>query len=1127
MMSKFKYLPPFIFFCVSLILIFIWFKDGVVFGGAEVGILTYNPSRWFEIQRFLWWEAVAPGWPILHFINATPLYLILSIIKILISSPVLLQALLFFVLLFMMGYGTYLFVLSILGNDKKIYALFAGLFYMFNPYTMVDIWHRFVYTGFFLAAFLPFLALFWKKWISEGNLLSLCLFLLANFLTVYMYGSLSTIITVWLLLTLLTIPNIVFPWKGILNFANVGKRFLLGLIFWILMNVWWLYPILVTDITLLSESHSAEVNLTTLVNISRKTILPYTLQLTNPYYLFQTAELGEAYRFFPITLVPWIATLLIGVGVFAALRNLNTAQYAISYIIGILFSKGVAIPFSAPLLFAFTNFYFLGVLRNPYEKLGILLTFFGSILFCLGLDKIHTLGVKKIGKGSINFILLIILLTFFGYSLPMFTGKVFGNKQYPLLVEVPDYYKQADEWLGQFKEEEGNILHLPFSGRDVVTYDWDSGYHGVEINELLFTSHPSISRKVGIKNVDKLLESLTLFFTPPYSSDSDQILVLLQNLSVGFVVLHKDTNWLDIDTYGINIKQNNPHEVEAVLDGLQFLEKVATFGKLGIYKISEENFKSKVFLSNNVQLVYPGNASALLLLKYTKNKGDTVSPSDNSLNLPDIGFRQMLIFPKNSSSYKKLSENTLENILQVNLLDPKGSNSILTKLKKITNYFDQSGELESIDRTESLIKATESLIKINQLKSLNEYEDSMESVFKNDFKNSSLVKLFRAVLNDVFGLHLFILEQNESAAKTKERLKEALIANNFLPKYQFSTAGELTKKLFHFNIPDSSAYELLIDDFGSFEIYPNFISNIDLNKNANQIKFGAINLDRGEYEISFDELLSTNLVEPTGKWKKGVEVLENENTLVLTSLGEESYIESSISGIEGGDKLHISFEGFLENGNNFYVLISSNTEYQENGNQKLSLFHKCIVHICYPLEQSSNTLGWQNFDITTQNLNPSTRKANIKIILPLGSKLHIRNIQVQKVLDNTLFLRKEFPNSGTSNLSGRITNINRQSPVLYNGKISLDKEALLFFNQTFHPKWSLRLRNNNVSFFVDKHYVGNYFANVWHIERPGEYDFEIEFKPQKNVNIGYIISSMTGASIFIALIFTQLRKKYV
>lgn len=1116
-----RFLPPLIFLIISLTLIIIWFRQGLLYGGAEVGLLTYNPARWFEIQRFLWWEAVAPGWPIPHFLNATPFYFLLSLLKLLGFSPLALQGFVFFVLLFLMGFGVYLFTLSVLGKEKKNYALLAGLFYMFNPYTMVDVWHRFVYTGFFLAAFLPFLGLFWKNWIYKGSILSLTLFLLTNFLASYMFGNLSSMITVWVFLTILTLSRIFFPWQGILDFLQIGKRFLLGFTLWILINTWWLLPIFATGTGLLSESNSAEVNLTTLVNISRKTILPYSLQLTNPFYLFFTAELGEAYKNFPITAIPWIGTIIILIGIIFALRNISTSQYAISYLIGVFLAKGVATPFSAPLLFAFTNFYFLGVLRNPYEKLGILLPFFGSILFVIGLEKIISSSNK-----TVRVIILIIILIFFGYSLPMLTGKIFGNKQYPLEVKVPDYYKQADEWLGQFKEEEGNILHLPFSGRDVVTYEWNKGYHGVEINELLFTSHPSISRKVGLKNADKLLESLTYQFSPPYPSDKDQILKVLQNLSVRFIVLHKDTNWLDISTYGINIKQNNPYELETVLRDLPFLEKVASFDKLDIYKINEQNFKSKIFISNDVQLIFPGAVSIVSILSHSQNKGEVITPINGSIT--EIGFRQILVFPQKQTSYRRLQRDVLKNIAR--------GNSILNKLDIMRNYFDQSGELESKRKTEQIIEASKILL-LNNNSSLNRYGDLINTVFENDFKSLSLVKLFGSDLNAVFQTHLFILNQSvfrqgkekELAMKVIEDFKTKLIANDFLPEYQFNSDQDegLNKQLFKFHIPSNSIYELMLNNAETSELYPDLVSNIDLQINGEGANFGEISLDRVEYEMSFNELLSSNLVEPINEWIKGGNVSEIENKVVLTSLGEESFIESPVSGIGGGDKLRVSFEGFLENGNIFYVLISSDTEYQENGNQRLSFFHQCIVHICYPLQQSSNTSGWQNFDLTTQNLNPSTRKASLKILLPLGGKLHIRNIQVQKVLDNTLFLRKEFPDLEIANLEGKIENINRHSPVLYNGKISLKKPSFIFFNQTFHPGWSLRLKNNGIDFFVNEHYIGNYFANAWYIGRAGEYDFEIEFKPQKNVNIGYIVSSLTGTGIFVAFLFMKLRKKYV
>lgn len=1120
--SKGKYIPLLLFFLISLSITLIWFKQGLMYGGAEVGLLTYNPQRSLEIQKYLWWEAVAPGWPIPHFLSGIPLYFILSVLRSLSFSPAALQALLFCILLFMMGYGIYLFALTILGKDKRIYAIIAGLFYMFNPFTMVDVWHRFLYTQFFLAAFLPFLALFWKNWISKGIFLHLFLFLLTNFLAVYMYGNIASLITVWLLLTILTIPRIVLPWEGILNFVQVGKRFLLGFVIWTLVNTWWLIPILATDTGLLSEGHSAEVNLTTLVNISRKTILPYSLQFTNPFYLFFTAELGEAYRNFPITMIPWIGTIIIFIGVFVALRQGITSQYGVSYLISILIAKGVAIPFSAPLLFGFTHLYVLGVLRNPYEKLGILLPFFGSILFVLGLEKLKVWGARILGLATIKSILLAILLIFFAYSLPMFTGEIFGNKQYPLLVEVPEYYREADEWLALYKGEEGNILHLPFSGRDVVTYDWNVGYHGVEINELLFTQHPSISRKVGLKNTDRFLEGLTLFFTPPYSSDKNQILRLLQNLSIRFIILHKDTNPLDISTYGINIRQNNPYEIEKVLDELPFVKKVASFGKLDIYKLQDASFKDKIFISDNVQLVFPSEA-ILKNLNHTRDNGEVVTPINESI--PSAKFSQILIFPQNSASYRQSSASALINMIHNNL-NLKGEDSSFNRLEFIRDYFDSTGELESRRKVEQVILATQNLFNIYQQKLKNtdadilsllmKYENSIDAAFKNDFKTLRIVKLFRSILSDIFQMHLFIL--NEQIYNQKEQqlvsqalktLKLKLIDNDFLPQYQFINEEDkaMNKQVFKFNVLPPMEYELIMDN----------AVETDLRINGEQKNFDRIYFPKGNFEISVNELLTSSLAPPFEQWQR-----------------QESIYSSPFFEVMGGGKLKIAFEGLLEGVNIIKLVLLTDTEYQTKENESLSLEQECSFHTCFQVQFNAEVAGWQSFNVETEDLNASTQKVSLKIILPAGDsilginpKLSIRDIRVQKILDNNIFLRKRYEYVDDSSFGGKVIESKRQSPVSYTGKLNLERPSFIFFGQTFHPGWSLKLKNNNGNFYIEKHYMGNYFANAWYIERLGEYDFEIKFEPQKNVNLGYVISLLTGSAIFIALIFTKFRKKYV
>jgi len=137
-----------IFFLLSILITLSWFKGGLYYGGAEVGLSPYyNPARYLDIQQFIWWADVAPGALVPQFISAVPLYFILSLLQNL-FSPLILQALLFLSLLFLMGYGMYLFARFYIEKRKPIFPLIAGLFYMFNSYILVEVWHRFLYTGF-------------------------------------------------------------------------------------------------------------------------------------------------------------------------------------------------------------------------------------------------------------------------------------------------------------------------------------------------------------------------------------------------------------------------------------------------------------------------------------------------------------------------------------------------------------------------------------------------------------------------------------------------------------------------------------------------------------------------------------------------------------------------------------------------------------------------------------------------------------------------------------------------------------------------------------------------------------------------------------------------------------------
>src|SRR3989344_2420266 len=96
--------PVVFFLLISAILVLSWFRFGHYYGGGDVGLPTYNPSRVLEVTKYIWWDSAAPGYPLPHGLTSTPLLFALSLLQQIGFSPLALQASLFYILLFLMGY---------------------------------------------------------------------------------------------------------------------------------------------------------------------------------------------------------------------------------------------------------------------------------------------------------------------------------------------------------------------------------------------------------------------------------------------------------------------------------------------------------------------------------------------------------------------------------------------------------------------------------------------------------------------------------------------------------------------------------------------------------------------------------------------------------------------------------------------------------------------------------------------------------------------------------------------------------------------------------------------------------------------------------------------------------------
>lgn len=613
-----KNIPFLIFLLITLIILVNWFRYGTIYGGGEIGVPTVNVSASFEISKFIWWDRIAPGFFINYLQSGISLLAFLSIFELLGFSPFYIQIFLFGSILFLMGVGVYILFLDFFGKNKKTLAVIAGLFYMVNPYMMVMVWHRFVFTTMVFAAALPFLFYFWKKWIENRTVTWLFLFILGNFVFSYSFGTPGFVITLWILLATYTFLFVFIPWLGVGRLKTQIINFSVGFLCWLLTNAWWFLPVFTAQNGILQQGYSSSDNLYSLTEISKQSILPFSLPMLNPFYIYNQNDFGNIYMSSIFLILPWIMVGIFFCGIFFCFKRKNLIYLSILFLISLFFAKGLSPPFNYLLTFLFEKFRLFGVIRNPFEKIGILLPLFTALLFACGIFVIYNWMKNKQRNLALVLAFSFLLIPFI-YCFPMFFGNIFTISHKPALVKVPDSYAEADKWIKEKSNGKGRILHVPFTGIDTVTYKWSLGYHGIDPTPNLFTSLPSLSRPIGIDFIDRVIDTIPSYINN-YESSEENILALLQKFNISFIVLHYDIHGVEGGVYNTKTLANK-------LNTLAFFDRVKDFGEIGVYRIADQYKKEDIFLTESAGVVI-------------YDKSETI-PS--SLKIPEVDHSVILL----------------------------------------------------------------------------------------------------------------------------------------------------------------------------------------------------------------------------------------------------------------------------------------------------------------------------------------------------------------------------------------------------------------------------------------------------------------------------------------------------
>ncbi len=1160
-----KHILVILFFALlTTTLIFSWFRYGYLYGGGDVGLPSYNSPRILEIAKFIWWEASAPGITVPQGLTSVPIQFFQSILHNLGLPSVLVQAVLFWILLFSMGYGMFWLALTIFGKDKFFLAILAGLFYMFNPYMMISVWHRFIHNTFFLAASMPMLILFWKKWIETGRYTALLGFLLVNLIAVYFYGTIAFIFTILIILTFIVFTEALFPWKGIKRAKILFFRFLFGFVIWVLAHSWWLLPVVKISPAALSVQHTLEDSLSTLLSISQQSVIPHVVLGINPFYLFDQAEWGPIFNTPFFLILPWLMLIFIIPGLIKSLRSNKTLRWGLLWVLAIFLAKGAADPFGYLYILGFSNLFALGALRNPFEKLGILIPLSSSILFALGVGwYIEYARLKWRSHLKIFFlnmgILLVIILLMVVYLWPFWTGHLFGRVDKPAFINIPQGYVKANDYIKN-QNQSGKILHLPLTAGEAVTYYWQYGYNGVEPSQLLF-SLPSISHGFNLNFVDDSLNGLSRILSVAETNYPDKILNLLQVFNVRFIVLHKDIEWR-----GGNL--DNPVKLKEILDQLNFLIKVADFGELTVYRLKDEFFVPRLSIAKNVQYLVYGKKNEYWPWLLRSNLGDFISTAQN---LPDQKLfnksEEIVIIPDYSHNYyiqRSLADNAVDQLPAVKIL-PSSSLYVLVRLKENVLYFTNSGT----DRFAYLVKlSSKRLVEAYKMKekgfsvasSVKSYQNSLPGLMKG-LQSRGIAGLSggEISLESIFEKHFAILEHilNQSSGEEKQivqatldSLKSGLIDVGVLPRISFKDGRLLSsfnKLVSRFQIPSDGKYEILLAHQNAQSIYNGQLLEQEFQVDGNIEtlsgkrdgffnSFGTIDLTSGIHEIGFIATQSANLTSSYAGLEKTRLVNITDNEIEINSdIHDSGWVDLDIKPVTGGGWYQLSWESWIKKGDKYKVQLIQDTDPEDllGEEGKLYSFNKLYTRDPY-LNQ------WNRYE-TALYLRVATSLAKIRLLVDPWDDCNVivvtkelceskkfrypyehpstvifRNFKVTRVLNNPIFLRSK--NDVNSNTTVPHIDFSQKNTVFYQGRIILSEPGFVVFSETYNPGWKLIIKDSNGKDVPVTKYLANLFANAWYIDRVGEFSFELKFTPQDYVQQGLIVATLAWLGVIVLMI---------
>lgn len=592
---------------VAFLVVCVWFSEGKQLFGGEESLSIFNQRDPLILNAI--WEKPGTGFPNATYLVRIPISLFVQTLNKTGLDLWFIQSLVFFLLISSGMIGCY-FLVKELFKDLiflEYVAVFSATFYFLNLYSMTQVWGRFLYSGMFLWAMLPVFLLTWINLVNKKKLMRFLFFGIVSVIFCLTYLQPAFIMAIWILAGLYSIIILISKRKDPKELVRLSIIWLTGFIFWLVLNLWWLYPNIVLSKEVFSDITGYKANLDSLRGVSQYFKSSQIIFLRQSFLL---GPLSEYYNFYSLPISSLMSLLIFGtvvLGIFKSWKLKSGKVLLVILIFGWFICKGTNPPLGNIFYnFLFANFSFAQALRNTYEKMGLLIVLPYSIFFGLGICYLYQMIKPVVAK---NIFVLIVWLSAICLVWPMLTSSIFKRNS----LTIPNEYFQVNEYIN-LNTSMTRILILPIYPGEAAKYDW--GYNGLEPSEFLF-DRPAVSRLI---NVNKLSAGKYMDLYNALQDNKD-IARLLEDMNIRFIVLHHDLFSHD--------NRADSEKLEKFLKTIPSIKFINTYGNLSLYEY--QNTKEEYFKTDNTSV-------KLSYKKYSQEKYEVAISGANepfSLILPE------------------------------------------------------------------------------------------------------------------------------------------------------------------------------------------------------------------------------------------------------------------------------------------------------------------------------------------------------------------------------------------------------------------------------------------------------------------------------------------------------------